>query len=29
MRVLIVDDEPNLREALAGNLKCEGFEPCR
>ena len=27
MRVLVVDDEPNVREALRSNLKLEGFEP--
>jgi DNA-binding response OmpR family regulator len=27
MRVLVVDDEPNVREALRSNLKLEGHEP--
>jgi two-component system, NtrC family, response regulator AtoC len=28
MRILIVDDEPNVREALSGNLRLEGYETC-
>ena len=28
VRVLVIEDEPSLREALSELLMCEGYEPC-